>query len=116
MHGQGKLYYDNNQVAYEGSWKDDEFSGEGRVFNDHPEKLLGTFNYHDFADLGEKWIYYEGEFKNDSKHGKGKIRLTNGEVFEGNFVYDSIEGHGIFYTNSGEVINGFWKDNMLVGK
>lgn len=52
--------------------------------------------------------------QNDSKHGKGKIRLTNGEVFEGNFVFDSIEGEGIFYTNKGEAIRGSWRDNMLI--
>lgn len=81
MHGYGKLHYENGQVAYEGKWENDEFCGHGRVFNDRPEKLTEPFNYRDFADLGEKWIYYEGEFKNDSKHGKGKLRLTNGEVF-----------------------------------
>ena len=114
MHGFGKLYYESGQIAYEGYWAGDNFNGEGRVFNDRPEKVLGEFNYYDFADLGDKWVFYEGEFKNDSKHGKGKIKLTNGEVFEGNFVQDSIEGEGIFYSLKGEAVEGYWRDSLLI--
>ncbi len=36
MHGFGKLYYDNNQIAYEGHWFEDEFDGSGRLINDKP--------------------------------------------------------------------------------
>ena len=78
MHGHGTLHYENGQIAYEGHWNEDEFEGEGRVFNDKPERILGPFNYYDFADLGNKWIFYDGMFLKDSKHGKGKIKLTNG--------------------------------------
>lgn len=33
MEGYGKLYYENGTIAYEGSWKNDEFNGKGRVYN-----------------------------------------------------------------------------------
>ena len=92
MNGYGKLHYENGQIAYDGYWIKDEFNGQGRVFNDRPEKIKGAYNYYDFTNLGDKWIFYEGKFKNDSKHGKGKIKLTNGEIFEGNFIYDTMEG------------------------
>ena len=59
-------------------------------FSTIPETMIESFNYYDFADLGEKWVYYERQFKNDSKHGKGKIKLING--------YDTIEGEGTFYS------------------
>lgn len=58
-------------------------------------------------------MYYEGLFKNDSKHGKGYIKLSNGEMFEGLFDHDMIEGNGIFYKKSGEIVVGFWIDNKL---
>ena len=48
------------------------------MFNDKPENFLHPFNFRDFAELGNKWLFYEGDFKNDSKHGRGKIQLTNG--------------------------------------
>lgn len=113
MHGFGKLYYENGKIAYEGHWDDDEFNGQGRVYNSEPVACDEEFNYKDFSELGNKWIYYEGQFKNDSKHGKGYIKLTNGEMFEGIFDHDMIEGNGIFYKRKGEIVIGFWIDNKL---
>ena len=54
-----------------------------------------------------------GHFKSDSKHGKGYIKLTNGEMFEGVFDHDMIEGNGIFYKKLGEIVMGYWIDNKL---
>ena len=36
MHGWGRLYYENGQIAYEGYWVNDEFHGHGKVYNDEP--------------------------------------------------------------------------------
>jgi hypothetical protein len=35
---------------------------------------------------------YEGELNADRRHGKGKVKLSNGEVFVGTFDMDMIEG------------------------
>ena len=78
-----------------------------------PVNFPEEFNYKDFSELGNKWTYYDGQFKNDSKHGKGYIKLTNGEMFEGVFDHDMIEGNGIFYKGSGEIVIGYWIDNKL---
>ena len=45
-----------------------------------PVNFQEDFNYKDFSELGNKWTYYDGQFKNDSKHGKGYIKLTNGGI------------------------------------
>ena len=60
MHGYGRLYYENGNIAYEGQFVNDEFEGVGQVYNNQPERLLGSFNYRDFTDLSNKWIYYQG--------------------------------------------------------
>ena len=65
-----------------------------------------------FTKLKEKWVYYEGAFYQDCKHGTGKIKLTNGEVFEGNFVFDVIDGEGRFSKRNGETLNGTWRTNL----
>ena len=101
-------------MAYEGQWQEDEFNGRGKVYNDRPQQFTQPFNFHDFAALGEKWVFYEGDFKNDSKDGYGKIQLTNGEVFEGRFIDDAIEGEGAYYPMNGQPIFGLWKDNLLM--
>lgn len=58
MHGEGKLYYSENKLAYEGEWYMDEFHGHGKVYNDNPILLDGPFNYKDFDELDEYWVYY----------------------------------------------------------
>lgn len=113
MNGFGKLYYENGKIAYEGHWQNDEFNGQGRVYNSDSATFDEDFNYKDFSQLGNRWLYYEGQFKSDSKHGKGYIKLTNGEMYEGVFDHDMIEGNGIFYKRTGEIIIGFWIDNKL---
>lgn len=101
MQGYGELYYANGALAYKGLWLEGCFSGNGQIFNDKPEKFSEPFDYRNFTLIEDKWLSYEGEFENDSKHGKGKINLTNGEYFEGAFDYDMIEGYGAFHTLNG---------------
>jgi hypothetical protein len=85
MEGYGTLYYPNGAIAYEGEWQDDEFDGFGTVYNDHPSPIKGGFDYTNFNTLDEEWIKYEGQLKKDAKDGKGKLYLTNGEIYNGLF-------------------------------
>ena len=73
------------------------FLGFGRLFNDEPKQLVGSFDYTDFEMIDDYWTRYEGEFKGDDKEGKGKLYLTNGEYLEGNFKDDLVNGQGIFH-------------------
>ena len=67
MHGEGKLYYSESKLAYEGEWYLDEFHGHGKVYNDNPITLEVPFNYKDFDGLDEYWVYYEGNLVTDTK-------------------------------------------------
>ena len=40
---------------------------------------------------------YEGELKNDSPHGYGKLRSVRGTYYEGNFKKGKLEGDGVYY-------------------
>lgn len=60
MHGEGKLYYNETKLAYEGEWYLDEFHGHGKVYNDSPLLLDHPFDYGDFDQLDDYWVYYEG--------------------------------------------------------
>ena len=81
MHGWGKLFYEGGRLAYEGHWSHDEFHGYGKVYNDNPIPLEGPFDYTNFDLLDDYWIYYEGTLVSDTKEGRGKIKLTNNEIF-----------------------------------
>jgi hypothetical protein len=48
------------------------------------------------------------------KQGKGRLKLSNGEIFEGEFKKDKIEGVGYFISMNGNKINGIWKDSKLI--
>jgi len=54
--------------------------------------------------LEDYWLHYEGMLMKDTKEGRGKIRLCNGELFEGDFHVDRIQGFGKFHTLDGKVI------------
>lgn len=75
--------------------------------------LDGLFDYTDFNNLEEQWIYYQGELQHDLKQGHGIIMLENGEYFEGDFYADRINGQGKFVNLEGETIHGIWRDNVL---
>ncbi len=55
MHGYGKLYFKNFNVAYEGHWENDQFNGQGRVYNIEPQPRSENFDYRDFENLGDQW-------------------------------------------------------------
>ena len=55
------------------------------------------FEYTDFDNLGESWKEYDGDFKEDTKDGLGKLVLCDGSWFEGTFLEDRVNGKGIFH-------------------
>lgn len=59
-------------------------------------------------------MYYEGQFFNDDKCGKGVLLLNNGERFEGEFKEDFVDGKGTFFGLEGEIIKGEWRENKLI--
>jgi hypothetical protein len=81
MHGKGVLFYPNNQIAYDGEWKNDQLSGYGILFNEQISQLEVPFDYHDWNDVEDYWEKYEGNFYQDNKEGHGKLYLVNGEKF-----------------------------------
>jgi len=60
MNGKGTLYYQSNVKAYEGEWLNDEFHGQGSLFNENPQPLDSAFNYHNFDEVDDYWVSYEG--------------------------------------------------------
>lgn len=51
MNGYGKLFYQNNSIAYDGNWKMDMFYGSGTVYNDHPVYNKGPLDYRDLNQI-----------------------------------------------------------------
>ena len=63
--------------------------------------------------------YYEGDFLNGKRHGKGVYKYQSGNIYEGDFVEGRKEGYGIFYfkeRNEIETYEGMWLNDMAEGK
>jgi hypothetical protein len=59
---------------------------------------------------------YEGEFKNDIKHGNGLIKFNNGEIYEGQFTEDKITGVGKYTWKNKHTYEGDFIDAKMHGK
>jgi hypothetical protein len=62
MEGKGVLYYDNNNKAYEGYFREGKFHNFGHLYNKFPSGVTSSFDFRNFKMLGDKWIKYEGDF------------------------------------------------------
>ena len=59
---------------------------------------------------------YEGEYKNNSREGKGICYYNNGDRYEGEFKNDISEGKGIYYFKDGDKFEGEYKKGIPEGK
>ena len=90
----GKVYDKNNNLIYDGEYKNGVKEGNGIYY--YPS--------------GEK---YEGEFVNGVKEGKGVFYWKNGNKWEGYFRNNQMNGEGIFY-NGDESFIAIYKNGELI--
>lgn len=115
FHGDGKLYWQNGNLRYEGTFVDGKSSGKGKSYTiNGSREYIGDFlngrkhghgsKYSLFGD----YIEYEGEFRNGIQHGRGTSYLkdgsrlhtgtfVNGDYYEGDFVDGKACGRGKLY-------------------
>ena len=93
--GNVKLYYNSNQIEYDGEYLNGEKNGKGKEY------------YYDEL--------YKGEFLNGLKHGKFKIYdiFFKELIFKGEYLYDKKHGNGIEYFLGG---NKMFEGYYLNGK
>ena len=101
---------------YVGEWMDDKFIkgkilrkyvAEGEAYKIGNQTYLPTFVKDDF-------IEYEGEFKDDMKHGQGTQFYSNGEKHEGEWKDGMKNGQGTYTYADGTVNKGLWKDDVFI--
>ena len=109
------LYYSNGLYQRKIKKEYQEGKYEGFLINNKRE-LIGVMYYNN----GSK---YEGQWKNDKKHGKGIFTSQYynnpnliGIKYEGEFSNDKIEGYGIGNYTSGDRYEGEWKNNKQYGR
>ena len=55
-----------------------------------------------------------GDLVHDMKIGFGRMMFSNGEYYEGEYRNDTIHGKGSFHRVDGKVVRGVWEKGILV--
>lgn len=59
-------------------------------------------------------IVYQGEWRNDQKHGKGnEENLNNNETFDGDWKYGKLTGKGVMNYQTGDVYEGEFNGHIV---
>ena len=96
--GRGVFYDEKNDMILVTTWKDQDESSFGQIYN-----YLGN-------------LVYEGEMVNGIANGKGTFFFPGGEKYYGNFENGIMEGNGIFYWDDGSRWEGTFSNNKLHGE
>lgn len=77
----------------------------------------GKYTHHNESGQVQQG-YYEGEWKNNEKHGEGIHRYRNGDIYEGSWRNGMRYGRGkyTYHNTTSYSYEGDWKNNKKDGK
>lgn len=117
-HGEG--YHLTNGLVFIGRFEEDK-KVEGFVMNSKTRKVVyegeWKFNtYHGKGRLSRRnGQFYKGDFFKGKFQGKGTISWPNGDLYEGDFKNGRREGFGKFTFKNGDVYQGEFFGNVFHG-
>jgi hypothetical protein len=132
--GRGVCLY-NNGMIYEGTWKLDKEHGVGTLMSSDRKRIIyqgewergrmhgrGIYHYDNGChqvgpnDGKEELVArYDGEFKENTKHGLGTYYNVDGSEYSGRYIEGQQCGRGVFTWPDGSVYEGDWKDGKRHG-
>ena len=102
--GQGKLYDQNGQLVYEGSFINNKFEGDlGTLYKDGEVLYQGGFRENMYQGIGqlyhdEHYLYQEGSFMNGQLEGEGTDYKEDGNIlYTGYFSNGLYDKSGVLY-------------------
>lgn len=121
------MWKDGNgyNTTYQGQWKDGEHHGQGQQTWDDGRVFVGQFRRGLFHGQGRmEWtirsgtykgmtMCYEGEYREDKRHGHGKFVWANGKSYEGQWAEGRREGRGLYTDARGKAREGIWENDVL---
>ena len=119
LEGPGKYYLKEDNVFAEGNWDNGELI-YARVFLPNGDIYEGQIKDSTFNGKGKLKSYnkdiYEGDFVNGEKTGEGKIIFSDGTIYEGSLDKGEFRGKGKMIWKNGYEYNGEFNGQILSGK
>ena len=119
LEGPGKYYLKEDNVFAEGNWDNGELI-YARVFLPNGDIYEGQIKDSTFNGKGKLESYnkdiYEGDFVNGEKTGEGKIIFSDGTIYEGSLDKGEFRGKGKMIWKNGYEYNGEFNGQILSGK
>ena len=100
--------------TYEGSWKGDVWTGEGKLTSATGQVWVGEFKDGKIYKGSGVLVFpdgdlYEGKWVNGKMEGQGKSTQTDGSYLKGEFKSDTLyDGTGVLVNPDGTVLQGIW--------
>jgi hypothetical protein len=109
---------DDGCECYEGEWRHGEKEGEG-VYTWPDMQYIGNWragerNGKGKLTVGSAGVTYNGEWKDDNKHGFGVQVYEDGSRYEGGWERNARDGRGEFTYPNGVRLSGTWRQEVLV--
>ncbi|KAI2509442.1 translation initiation factor IF-2 [Fragilaria crotonensis] len=116
-HGVGTLMTaDRRRIVYTGEWERGRMHGQGIYYFRPNESGMFPATSHATSTASTVVPRYEGEFKENCRHGNGKYFLPDGSTYEGEWRENLMSGRGAFVWPDGSAYIGQWKDGKRHGQ
>ena len=118
--GNCKIYTEYGSLKYEGGYMFKNYHGYGKLLLSKDESYEGEFIDGVYDGKGTYFwkkenIKFVGNWRNNIRHGKGKIYEKKSLIFSGIWKNNLRNGIGQKYKNGSMVYDGVWKDDEKHG-
>ncbi len=107
--------YQEHITALETAHQSLVFEKLGRTVRFFGKTENGKANGFGIGIFDSKGIY-EGEWRDNVRHGKGRYVWANNDTYEGDFQNGNRHGYGVYTFASGEQYRGEWRDDLRHGE
>ncbi|KNE65892.1 hypothetical protein AMAG_09856 [Allomyces macrogynus ATCC 38327] len=109
-HGRGTMVWPDLGQEYDGEWHHGLMHGRG-IYLWHRVRQPGESPSEQYYHA-RNW--YEGDFVDNQRHGKGAFQYADGSIYVGDFAGNQKHGNALFRDRYGRIHEGEWHRDQMV--